>query len=353
MIRGTVSLPARHRQGRARRGVRRRATRPARPRRPGADVVGADDLVAQIERRLPRLRRRHRHARPDGPGRQARPHARAARPDAEPEDRHRHQRRRQDRRRVQGAARSSTAPTATATCTCRSARRASTPSALLENYHAVLDEMLRAKPASAKGRYLKGVTHVVDDGPGRARSTPRSPASRSSAVARGARSTLSASTTAICHRPPVSLEVMERRSTGRARRTRRSRSDGTSRVSAASRSSSDFVREAAQHGETREGRGRRRDPHQARRRPTPRCSPSTAGSPCTSWPTCAASLRPTGTEYKVFKNTLARRAVEGRGLDEHRRRCSRARWRSRSCAATPRPRPRRCATSARTTRRWS
>lgn len=29
-----------------------------------------------------------------------------------------------------------------------------------------------------------------------------------------------------------------------------------------------------------------------------------------------ASLRSTGTQYKVFKNTLARRAIEGRGLDE-------------------------------------
>jgi len=29
-----------------------------------------------------------------------------------------------------------------------------------------------------------------------------------------------------------------------------------------------------------------------------------------------ASLRPTGTQYKVFKNTLARRAVSGVGLDE-------------------------------------
>jgi large subunit ribosomal protein L10 len=29
-----------------------------------------------------------------------------------------------------------------------------------------------------------------------------------------------------------------------------------------------------------------------------------------------ASLRPTGTQYKVFKNTLARRAIEGRGLDD-------------------------------------
>src|SRR5215471_4577071 len=29
-----------------------------------------------------------------------------------------------------------------------------------------------------------------------------------------------------------------------------------------------------------------------------------------------ASLRPTGTQYKVFKNTLALRAIEGRGLEE-------------------------------------
>jgi len=29
-----------------------------------------------------------------------------------------------------------------------------------------------------------------------------------------------------------------------------------------------------------------------------------------------ASLRTSGTQYKVFKNTLARRAIEGRGLDE-------------------------------------
>jgi large subunit ribosomal protein L10 len=29
-----------------------------------------------------------------------------------------------------------------------------------------------------------------------------------------------------------------------------------------------------------------------------------------------ATLRPSGTQYKVFKNTLARRAIEGRGLEE-------------------------------------
>jgi large subunit ribosomal protein L1 len=38
--------------------------------------------------------------------------------------------------------------------------------ALLENYHSVLDELLRAKPASAKGRYLKGMTLSSTMGPG-------------------------------------------------------------------------------------------------------------------------------------------------------------------------------------------
>jgi large subunit ribosomal protein L1 len=38
--------------------------------------------------------------------------------------------------------------------------------ALVENYHAVLDELLRAKPASSKGRYVKGVTTSSTMGPG-------------------------------------------------------------------------------------------------------------------------------------------------------------------------------------------
>jgi large subunit ribosomal protein L1 len=37
---------------------------------------------------------------------------------------------------------------------------------LLENYHAVLDELLRAKPAAAKGRYVKGVAASSSMGPG-------------------------------------------------------------------------------------------------------------------------------------------------------------------------------------------
>lgn len=38
--------------------------------------------------------------------------------------------------------------------------------ALLENYQAVLDELMRARPASAKGRYLKSVSVASTMGPG-------------------------------------------------------------------------------------------------------------------------------------------------------------------------------------------
>jgi large subunit ribosomal protein L1 len=41
-----------------------------------------------------------------------------------------------------------------------------TPEQLVENYGAALDEVLRAKPSSAKGRYLKKVTFSTTMGPG-------------------------------------------------------------------------------------------------------------------------------------------------------------------------------------------
>jgi large subunit ribosomal protein L1 len=37
---------------------------------------------------------------------------------------------------------------------------------LVENYGAALDEILRAKPSAAKGRYLKKVTVSTTTGPG-------------------------------------------------------------------------------------------------------------------------------------------------------------------------------------------
>ncbi|KAF0206713.1 MAG: 50S ribosomal protein L1 [Actinomycetota bacterium] len=39
-------------------------------------------------------------------------------------------------------------------------------SALVENYGSVLDEVLRAKPSSAKGRYIKSITITTTMGPG-------------------------------------------------------------------------------------------------------------------------------------------------------------------------------------------
>ena len=156
---------ARHRQDRPRRGVRRRRQgrggqgrrrRHRRQRRPDRKDPG----------RLPGLRRRDRDAGSDGQGRPHRPRARPARPDAEPEDRHRHPRRRQGRRPTSRAARSTSASTSRPTCTSSSARRRSTRRALAENYGAALDEILRAKPSSSKGRYLKKIVVSTTTGPG-------------------------------------------------------------------------------------------------------------------------------------------------------------------------------------------
>jgi large subunit ribosomal protein L1 len=37
---------------------------------------------------------------------------------------------------------------------------------LLENYAALIDELVRAKPAAAKGRYLRSITLATTMGPG-------------------------------------------------------------------------------------------------------------------------------------------------------------------------------------------
>jgi large subunit ribosomal protein L1 len=45
-------------------------------------------------------------------------------------------------------------------------RRSFSDEALVENYSTVLDEILRAKPSSAKGKYLKSITIATTMGPG-------------------------------------------------------------------------------------------------------------------------------------------------------------------------------------------
>jgi len=45
-------------------------------------------------------------------------------------------------------------------------KRSFTPEALLENYHAALDEIVRLKPATAKGRYIRKIAVSTTMGPG-------------------------------------------------------------------------------------------------------------------------------------------------------------------------------------------
>ncbi len=101
IVRGTVALPSGTGKD-VRVAVFAAGDAAAEARAAGADIVGAEDLAAQIEGRHARLRRRHRHARSHAPRRPARSHARPPWSDAEPEDRHGHRRSRQGRRRVQG-----------------------------------------------------------------------------------------------------------------------------------------------------------------------------------------------------------------------------------------------------------
>ena len=165
MIRGTVSLP--NGTGKQARVVVFAAGDAAREaEQAGADVVGADDLVKRIEEGF--LDFDVAIATPDlmAPGGQARPHARTARAHAQPEDGHRHQRRRQDRRGVQGG--QGRVPHRPPRQRARADRQGELrpPTQLLSNYQAVMDEIMRAKPASAKGRYLRAVSASSSMGPG-------------------------------------------------------------------------------------------------------------------------------------------------------------------------------------------
>ena len=63
-------------------------------------------------------------------------------------------------------ARSSTAPTAPASSTSPLGKKSFDEQALVENYQAVLEEILRAKPSAAKGRYLQSITIASTMSPG-------------------------------------------------------------------------------------------------------------------------------------------------------------------------------------------
>ena len=165
-LRGTLALPEGPRQGRHRRRLRRGRPGPRGRPRPAPTTSARDDLAEKVEEGWTDFDVAIATPGDDAEGRQARPRARPAGQDAEPEGRHRHRRRRQGGRARRRPARSSTGPTARRSSTSRSARPASTSEALLENYAAVIEEIVRAKPAAAKGRYILSITLTTTMGPG-------------------------------------------------------------------------------------------------------------------------------------------------------------------------------------------
>ena len=159
-LRGTLMLP--HGTGKEMRvAVFAEGEKAREAEEAGADVVGTADLAEARRGGLHRLRRRDRDARPDGRRRQARPHPRPARADAEPEDRHGHVRRRPRPSRDAKAGKLEYRTDRGANVHVAIGKKSFDERRLLENYAALVEEIVRAKPAAAKGRYIRQIT--LDD----------------------------------------------------------------------------------------------------------------------------------------------------------------------------------------------
>ena len=165
MIRGTVSLPKGTGKD-VRVAVFAEGDAAREAEEAGADVVGSDDLVAQIEKgfldfdvaiatpdMMPKVGKLGRTLGP----RNLMPNPKAGTVTNEVG---------QDRRRVQGG--QGRVPHRPLRQRARADRQGElrVPTTCSSNYQAVLDEVLRAKPASSKGRYLKGVALSSSMGPG-------------------------------------------------------------------------------------------------------------------------------------------------------------------------------------------
>ena len=165
IVRGTVALPPGTGKE-VRVAVFATGDAAAEARDAGADVVGADDLAERVQGGF--LDFDVAIATPDlmplvGP---AGPHPRSPWPDAEPQDRHGHHRRRQDGHRLQG--RTGRVPHRPLRQRPRPDRQGELrgPTSSVDNLKAVVDELNRAKPAAAKGRYMRKITVASTMGPG-------------------------------------------------------------------------------------------------------------------------------------------------------------------------------------------
>lgn len=123
----------------------------------GADIVGTDELMQQIQ--AGEFNFDAAVATPDQMGKVGRlgQDPRPPRPHAQPEARHRHQRRGEGHQGAQGRPRG--VPRRPLRHRARRPRQGELhPEQLAENYGAVYDEILRMKPAAAKGKYVKSIT---------------------------------------------------------------------------------------------------------------------------------------------------------------------------------------------------
>ena len=163
------AAPARSRMARARRSAcssSPKARRPTAAREAGAEFVGFKDMIEKCQGRLPGFRRGHRHAGRDGRSPQARQGARTARPHAEPEDRHR------DRRHRQGGEGSQGRPRRVQARQERQRRRPRRQVFLLRpkrssrTARAVIEAVVKARPAAAKGRFVENITLAATMSPG-------------------------------------------------------------------------------------------------------------------------------------------------------------------------------------------
>ena len=139
-------------------------------REAGADVIGAEDLVERVQGGWMEFDTAVATPDLDGAGRSARQGAGPARAHAEPEAGHRDVRRRAARFAKPRPARSSSASTRPGTCTRRSASTRSAPTSSPANGMALIEAIVRAKPAAAKGVVSAVADRLDDDGarrPGR------------------------------------------------------------------------------------------------------------------------------------------------------------------------------------------
>ena len=221
--------------------------------------------------------------------------------------------------------------------------------ALLANFRAVVDELQRVKPASAKGRYFKRISVSSTMGPGVKVDPNR-------LAAPGRR-----------HRPAASLRPPQHDLLA---------ADlwcASGRVTAPAPRRGGLLtwgsrpREPTRRSPCTSTAGRGREPRRASRGPRRSRSSTRCGSGCRRRSAALLTeyrglkvgeladlrrqLRAAGGDYKIYKNTLVRFAVRDLGIDLSRS-CSPARPPSPSSTATPRRWPRRSATTGAPTRTW-